>query len=174
LIGHTKEELGASEYYLSYHRSNIGIIPKVDLAEDKGNALAVSNLISSGVVKCAHDCSKGGIAVALAELAINGDTGFDVDISLASNTCNRMDSLMFSESNSRYVVSTERPKELVEILRNSKRQVHCKKIGYADDSSSNDIVQYRKGHQSIAKLELNKLKLAYNSSLESMLNNVSR
>jgi phosphoribosylformylglycinamidine synthase II len=173
LIGRTKEELGGSEYYLSYHRNESGNIPKLDLAEDKRNALAVSNLISSGVVKSVHDCSKGGIAIALAELAINGDTGFDIDISLTSNTCNRIDSLMFSESNSRYVVATERPEELVEILRDSRSRVHCNRIGYAVDSSSNDIVQYRSGHQILAKLELNKLKLAYNTSLESMLNDVS-
>jgi phosphoribosylformylglycinamidine synthase subunit PurL len=174
LIGQTKEELGGSEYYLSYHRSDSGNIPKLDLAEDKRNASAVSNSISSGVVNGVHDCSKGGIAVALAELAINGNTGFDIDISLASNTCNRIDSLMFSESNSRYVVATEKPKELIEILRDSRSQVHCNKIGYAVDSSSNDTVQYRGGHQILAKLELNKLRLAYNNSLESMLNDVSK
>jgi phosphoribosylformylglycinamidine synthase len=173
LIGRTKEELGGSEYYLSYHSSESGNIPKLDLIEDKRSALAVSNLISSGVVKSVHDCSKGGIAIALAELAINGDTGFDIDISLTSNTCNRIDSIMFSESNSRYVVATERPEELVEILRDSRSRVHCNRIGYAVDSSSNDIVQYRSGQQILAKLELNKLKLAYNTSLESMLNDVS-
>ena len=160
LIGRTKEEMGGSEYYLSYHRSDSGSIPKLDLAEDKRNALAVSNLISSGVAKSVHDCSKGGIAIALAELAINGDTGFDIDVSLASNTCNRIDSLMFSESNSRYVVATERPKELVEILRERGSRVQCNKIGDTVDSSSNAIVQYRGGHQILAKLELNKLKLS--------------
>jgi phosphoribosylformylglycinamidine synthase subunit PurL len=172
LIGHTKEELGGSEYYLSYHRSDSGKIPKLDLAEDKRNASAVSNLISSGVVKRVHDCSNGGIAIALAELAINGNTGFDIDISLASNTCNRIDSLMFSESNSRYVVATERPKEVIEILRDSRSQVHCNKIGYAADSSSNDTLQYRNGRQILANLELENLKLAYNNSLESLLNDV--
>jgi phosphoribosylformylglycinamidine synthase subunit PurL len=172
LIGQTREELGGSEYYLSYHKSDSGSIPKLDLAEDKRNALAVSNLISSGVVKRVHDCSKGGIAIALAEMAINGNTGFNIDISLASNTCNRIDSLMFSESNSRYVVATERPKELIEMLRDSKSHVRCNKIGYAADSSSNDSVQYRIGHQILANMELEKLKLAYNNSLESVLTDV--
>ena len=147
LIGQTKEELGGSEYYLSYHKNDSGNIPKLDLAEDKKNALAVSNLISSGVVKRVHDCSKGGIAIALAEMAINGNTGFDIDISLASNTCNRIDSLMFSESNSRYVVATERPKDLIEVLGDIKSHVHCNRIGHTADSSSNDTVQYRGGQQ---------------------------
>jgi phosphoribosylformylglycinamidine synthase len=172
LIGHTKEELGGSEYYLSYHRTESGNIPKLNLAEDKRNALAVSNLISSGVVKCVHDCSRGGIAVALAELAINGNTGFDIDISLTSNSCRRIDSLMFSESNSRYVVATERPKELIEMLRDSRSQVHCNKIGYSADSSSVDTIQYRTGQQILANLELEKLKLVYNNSLKNMLNDV--
>lgn len=169
LIGHTKEELGGSEYYLSYHSSDGGNIPKLDLAEDKRNASAVSKLISSGIVKGVHDCSKGGIAIALAELAINGNIGFDIDISFASNTCNRIDSLMFSESDSRYVVATERPKALIEILGGSKSQVRYNRIGQVADSSSSDIVQYRNGHKILAKLELEKLKLAYNYSLESIL-----
>jgi phosphoribosylformylglycinamidine synthase subunit PurL len=172
LIGQTKEELGGSEYYLSYHKNDSGNIPKLDLAEDKRNALAVSNLISSGVVKRVHDCSKGGVAIALAEMAINGNTGFDIDISLASNTCNRIDSLMFSESNSRYVVATERPKDLIEILGDIESHVHCNKIGNTADSSSNDTVQYRGGQQILANLHLEKLKLAYNNSLESMLTDV--
>jgi phosphoribosylformylglycinamidine synthase len=172
LIGHTKEELGGSEYYLSYHRTDSGNIPKLNLAEDKRNALAISNLISSGVVKCVHDCSRGGIAVALAELAIKGDTGFDIDISSTSNSCRRIDSLMFSESNSRYVVATERPKELIEILRDSRSQVHCNRIGYSADSSSVDTIQYRTGQQILASLELEKLKLVYNNSLKNMLNDV--
>jgi phosphoribosylformylglycinamidine synthase len=171
LVGHTKEEMGGSEYYLSYHRTDTGNIPKLNLAEDKRNALAISNLISSGVVKCVHDCSRGGIAVALAELAINGNTGFDVDISLTSNSCRRIDSLMFSESNSRYVVATKRPKELIEILRD-RSQVHCNKIGYSADSSSVDTIRYRTGQQILANLELEKLKLVYNNSLKNMLNYV--
>lgn len=172
LVGHTKEEMGGSEYYLSYHRTDTGNIPKLNLVEDKRNALAISNLISSGLVKCVHDCSRGGIAVALAELAINGNTGFDVDISLTSNSCRRIDSLMFSESNSRYVVATERPKELIEILKDSRSQVHCNKIGYSADSSSVDTIRYRTGQQILANLELEKLKLVYNNSLKNMLNDV--
>jgi phosphoribosylformylglycinamidine synthase subunit PurL len=166
LIGHTKEELGGSEYYLSYHLTDSGNIPKLNLSEDKKNSLAITNLISSGVVKSVHDCSRGGVAVALAELAIKGNTGFDVDISLASNSCRRIDSLMFSESNSRYVVATDRPKELIEILRDNRSQVHCNRIGYSANSSSVDTIQYRTGLQILANLELEKLKISYNYSLK--------
>ena len=121
-------------------------------------------------MKGVHDCSKGGIAIALAELAINGNTGFDIDISLASNTCDRIDSLMFSESNSRYVVATEKPEELIGILTDS--QVQYSKIGYSSDSVSGDAVQYRNGNQILLNLELEKLKLAYNNSLETMLTDI--
>jgi phosphoribosylformylglycinamidine synthase II len=169
LIGHTKEEMGGSEYYLSYHRSDGGNIPRLDLDEDKRNASAVSSLISGGIVKGVHDCSKGGVAIALAELAINGNIGFDVDISFAAKACKRIDSILFSESDSRYVVTTERPKELIEILRTNKNQVRYNWIGQVTDSSSRGKVQYRNGRQIVAKLELEKLKLAYNNSLENML-----
>lgn len=172
LIGHTKEEMGGSEYYGSFVKSDSGKIPKLDLAEDKRNALAVSKLISNGVAKHVHDCSKGGIAVALAEMAINGNTGFDIDISLASNSCKRIDSLMFSESNSRYVVATEKPKELVEILRDSVTQIHCSKVGETSDSILNDTIKYRKGHDILVNLELEKVKSAYMDSLGRIMSNV--
>ena len=172
LIGRTNEELGGSEYYASYLKNYGGKIPRLDLTEDKRNALAVSNLISSGVTKSVHDCSKGGIAVALAEMAVVGNTGFDIDISLAANTCKRIDSLMFSESNSRYVVATERPNELIEILRGSGSRLHYSKLGDTADSPLNGSVKYGSGHDIIVDLELEKLKLAYNNSLEGMLNSV--
>jgi hypothetical protein len=79
---------------------------------------------------------------------------------------------MFSESNSRYVVITERPKELSEILTNCKSRIYCRKIGHTSDSAANDTVQYRKGNQILVNLELEKLRLAYNNSLENMLNDV--
>lgn len=172
LIGHTNEELGGSEYYVSYLNNYGGKIPRLDLAEDKRNALAVSKLISSRVAKHVHDCSKGGIAVALAEMAVIGNTCFDIDISLASNTCKRIDSLMFSESNSRYVVATDKPNELIEILRDSGNRLHCSKLGDTTDSPLNGRVKYRSGHDIIVNLELEKLKLAYNNSLEGMLSDV--
>ena len=59
-----------------------------------------------------HDCSKGGIAVALAEMGIKSDVGMNVNIDLIPSSCSRIDNLLFSESNSRYIVATSDPAKL--------------------------------------------------------------
>jgi phosphoribosylformylglycinamidine synthase len=73
-------------------------------------------LVRAGLVGCAHDCSKGGIAVALSEMAVHGKVGFDVNLDQLPGSCSRPDNLMFSESNSRYIIGTARPAELHRVL----------------------------------------------------------
>ncbi len=170
VIGKTKEELGGSEYYLSCHNTESGQVPRVDLKEDRKNALAISHVISNDAVEGVHDCSKGGLAVALAEMALNGDTGYDVDISLASNGCKDTDSILFSESNSRYLVATENPKELLELLSSFDKTVSCSRIGKAAASLSSKKVVYRRGTDVVIELGLEKLRDAFNSFNTGMSN----
>jgi len=60
------------------------------------------------VVSC-HDCSEGGLAVGLAEMAFAGDVGVEADLRglPASQECLRTDSQLFSESTSRYIVEIQ-------------------------------------------------------------------
>ena len=60
-------------------------------------------LIRNGLVKSAHDCSEGGIAVALAESCISGGKGARV----AFEGCGRSDLLLFGETQSRILVTVE-------------------------------------------------------------------
>jgi phosphoribosylformylglycinamidine synthase subunit PurL len=107
IVGHTQPEMGGSEYYEYFHEITGGMVPHVDLKTDRRNRTAVLNLIKSGLVTCAHDCSKGGIAVALAEMAMGGSIGFRVDLDAVPNSCTRIDQLLFSETHSRYVIATK-------------------------------------------------------------------
>ncbi len=117
VIGETKPEMGGSEYYEYVHRITGGLVPHVDLATDRANGAAVMKLIRNGLVSCAHDCSKGGLAVALAEMAIAGRTGFRVDMDKVPHTCKRPDDVLFSESHSRYIIGTHKPTEVERLLR---------------------------------------------------------
>ena len=72
LIGKTKDELGGSEYYEYIHKFIGGIAPEVVVTESKKNMKSVLTLISRNLVKIAHDCSKGGLGIGLAELSILG------------------------------------------------------------------------------------------------------
>ena len=101
LIGETLDELGGSEYLKLQFDLVAGDIPSLDLELEAAVQKAVRALIKAGLLKSAHDCSDGGIAVALVESAIAGDLGFEValDDGLADV------SSLFSESQSRVVVS---------------------------------------------------------------------
>ena len=72
----------------------------------------ISVAIAQGFVLSCHDCSEGGLAVALAEMAFAGGLGIEADLrGLAKSAdCIRADTQLFSESNSRYIVEV-RPED---------------------------------------------------------------
>jgi len=108
IVGETKNELGGSHYYKigGYIGANV---PKLDLGKAPRIAQRISEAIAKGLVVSCHDCSEGGLAVALAEMAFAGGLGIDADLQglPKSKDCCRADSQLFSESNSRYVVEVE-------------------------------------------------------------------
>jgi len=109
LIGETKDELGGSHYY---KESNIkgGILPKVDAKKSLVIMKKVFDAISKGMIASCHDCSEGGLAVTLAEMAFAGKKGVNADISSLLNQNMSVESVLFSESNSRFVVEVEKEK----------------------------------------------------------------
>jgi phosphoribosylformylglycinamidine synthase len=72
-------------------------------------ARKIAEAIANGLVASCHDCSEGGLAVALAEMAFAGGLGIEADLrGLPKNKdCDRTDAQLFSESNSRYIVEVE-------------------------------------------------------------------
>jgi phosphoribosylformylglycinamidine synthase subunit PurL len=119
IVGYTQPEMGGSEYYEHFHKITGGTVPVVNLEADRQNMNAVLNLIKKGLVSCAHDCSKGGFAVALSEMAIAGSIGFKVRLDAFPNSCKQLDELLFSETQSRYIIATTDPKGVDEILSNN-------------------------------------------------------
>ncbi len=108
VVGRTGNELGGSHYYKL--RGQLGAnVPKLDLELAPRIARKVAQAIADGLVASCHDCSEGGLAVALAEMAFAGGLGIEADLRglPASKDCTRLDSQLFSESNSRYVVEVE-------------------------------------------------------------------
>jgi phosphoribosylformylglycinamidine synthase len=116
IIGSTKDEIGGSEYLECIHHITGGNVPKLDLVVDKLNRGSVMRLIKNNAVSSVHDCSKGGIATALCEMAILGRVGFTAIIDYIPNSCSKIDNLLFSESHSRYVIGTREPKKVQRIL----------------------------------------------------------
>jgi len=104
-VGLTKRELGGSHYYsLAGQIGNE--VPRVEPALGRKVFESLGIATKAGLVRACHDCSEGGIAVALAEMAFAGGLGAEVDLSLvpAAKDANRDDVILFSESNSRFIV----------------------------------------------------------------------
>jgi phosphoribosylformylglycinamidine synthase II len=104
IVGKTFKELGGSEYYKLY--GHVGkSMPKVRAAEARKTFRAVTKAIDLGLVKACHDLSEGGLAVAAAEMALAGGYGIELDLrKVRSEALNRNDFVLFSESNSRFLI----------------------------------------------------------------------
>jgi phosphoribosylformylglycinamidine synthase len=108
IVGETKNELGGSHYYKI--NGHIGAnVPKVELETAPKIARKISTAITQGLIVSCHDCSEGGLAVGLAEMAFAGGLGIEADLRglPRSKDCCRVDAQLFSESNSRYIVEVE-------------------------------------------------------------------
>jgi phosphoribosylformylglycinamidine synthase len=105
VLGETMPEMGASEYFAL--RGFIGNrVPQVHAKRAKALYEALQQAIMQGLVASGHDCSDGGLGVALAETAFAGAWGMEVDLrKIPSSGIERDDFLLFSESASRFVVT---------------------------------------------------------------------
>ena len=105
LVGTTVAELGGSEYYRAYGQLGTKV-PRVNAVASKRGMDALSRATARGLVRACHDLSDGGLAVALAEMAFAGELGASVDLGRVplGETITRDDLILFSESNSRFLV----------------------------------------------------------------------
>jgi len=110
LVGENREELGASEYLKVIHNMVKGPVPDIDMNKEKRMQKLVRNAIQKGIVQSAHDISKGGLAVALAECCITSVhdsakmTGAYVDL----QSDMRPDALLFGETQSRAIITVKK------------------------------------------------------------------
>ncbi|MFW5829408.1 MAG: phosphoribosylformylglycinamidine synthase subunit PurL [Planctomycetota bacterium] len=106
VVGETRNELGGSEFLAAMGGSG-GRVPRVDQAVSRPVLEAVAACTAAGLVTAAHDCSDGGLAVTLAEMAFAGGLGMEVDLEAVPRAADVSDpaALLFSESNSRIVIT---------------------------------------------------------------------
>jgi phosphoribosylformylglycinamidine synthase len=103
LIGKTEEELGGSEYLKVIHGLERGMPPLLDLEMDNIIQNACLDAVRAGIIKSAHDCSEGGLAVTLAECCMSSSESLGVDITVPPYDI-RHDAALFGESQSRMVM----------------------------------------------------------------------
>ncbi|MBU2258913.1 MAG: phosphoribosylformylglycinamidine synthase, partial [Candidatus Omnitrophica bacterium] len=113
IVGNTYQELGGSHYYnLFDHLGNE--CPKVFADKAKLIFDSLSCSVDSGLISAMHDCSEGGLGVACSEMAFSGDLGMDIFLSevpyenpsstIHNPPSKRNDFILFSQSNSRFIV----------------------------------------------------------------------
>jgi phosphoribosylformylglycinamidine synthase len=103
LVGNTRAELGGSHLSLVRDLKG-GYVPKVDPHAAKRTFYAMHQAIRKRLVRACHDLSEGGLAVAIAEMTIAGGLGIAVDLSAITSSELNATMLLFSESNTRFVV----------------------------------------------------------------------
>lgn len=125
LLGETKAELGGSELQYAWYGVTEGRPPQLDLQAERNLQTALLTAIRRGLVASAHDCSEGGVAAALAESCISGKRGASVDLTTAL----RRDHALFSESQSRVVLSVQAEHEDALVSLMAQHGVPCAVIG---------------------------------------------
>jgi phosphoribosylformylglycinamidine synthase subunit PurL len=107
MLGLSREDLGGSEYLKVVHAREQGSPPYLSLNTEKALHDCVLSLIQDGLLQSAHDCSEGGIAVALAESCISGPERTVGAVVRLPRGRLRKDAVLFGESQSRIVVSAK-------------------------------------------------------------------
>ncbi|MEM3030468.1 MAG: phosphoribosylformylglycinamidine synthase subunit PurL [Candidatus Micrarchaeia archaeon] len=118
LVGKTREGLGASELWRSIHGVEGGRPPRVDLLEERRNRDFVLGIVP--LAASIHDVSAGGLAVALAEMAVVGGRGASVELEESETT-------LYGESGARYVIESSEPQKILQEAR--KKRIPCQVIG---------------------------------------------
>jgi phosphoribosylformylglycinamidine synthase len=165
LLGEPTDEIGASEYLSRVHGVTAGAPPECDLARERATIDALLEAIAAGHVHNAHDCSDGGLAVALAECCIGGEesrTGAEVDLSAWSALPLR--ALLFGEAQARIIVGSAAPEKVLAIA--AKHGVPAKRIGTVRASAP--AIEIRVGDRRISA-PLERLARAFHDAIPNIM-----
>ncbi|MDH5569310.1 MAG: AIR synthase related protein, partial [Nitrosopumilus sp.] len=165
IIGNTKNEMGGSEYFEYVHKFIGGKCPTVNFSESKKNMKSVLEVIDNGLLKSVHDCSKGGLAVAVSELCMKNMIGCKISLEIIPGEKLDVDRILFSESHSRYLLAFDKKnlKNLESLLK--KNKVSFKLIG----RFGGDKIQFVSGTKSIVDLRVDKTQKTWLNSLKNLL-----
>jgi phosphoribosylformylglycinamidine synthase len=157
ILGKTRNELGASEYY--QHLGYIGRnIPEVRPEEFIPTYRNLMHAINNGLVASAHGIYRGGLAVHLAMVAMGGNLGLQTDLTKAPGSNGmRDDVVLFSESAGRFIVTVDpdKRKSFEDIFKTDT----CACIGKV--TAEADLAVSGQGHQTIVAVSIADLKAAW-------------
>jgi phosphoribosylformylglycinamidine synthase subunit PurL len=135
LIGELGSELGASHFLKVVHGRKEGAPPRLEFERERRAQEAVRALIRIGVVQSAHDCSEGGLGVALSEACLSGPQAFGAEVELGE-TGLRSDVLLFNETQSRIIISVTKNNASAALALLEWRGVSVRRLGKVTKSAS--------------------------------------
>jgi phosphoribosylformylglycinamidine synthase len=149
LIGHSDSHVGQSLWLEVCHGRREGTPPPIDLAAEKRTGELIRRLAKESFVSAIHDCSDGGAAIAVAEMALAANIGMTMTV---VPQIPNVGAILFGEDQGRYIVSTCNP-EFVRQLANE-AQLFAVEIGITGgDVLTFDLVD-RGGPQSVSLADL--------------------
>ncbi len=112
IIGETLDEIQGSEYHRTIHNIQTGTPPKARIDNEYETANTILKLIDEDENKnitAVHDCSQGGILLALAEMALSGNKGCQIDTTQIPTPEENIttNNLLYSETNGRYILTVK-------------------------------------------------------------------
>ena len=169
LCGESHQELGASEiaYMLrdeTQGQSGIGgRVPEIDTTRNLAMYRALTGAMQKELVASAHDCSDGGLAVAISECCFGSDSGARVDISPIMHDCNQIEpwGAMFGESLGRILVSVK--PENSEAFENLMTDHACYFLGVVEEG---DTISVNNGDTTLISTSMSGLRKAWKETLD--------
>ena len=169
LCGESHQELGASEiaYMLrdeTQGQSGIGgRVPEIDTTRNLAMYRALTGAMQKELVASAHDCSDGGLAVAISECCFGSDSGARVDISPIMHDCNQIEpwGAMFGESLGRILVSVK--PENSEAFENLMTDHACYFLGVVEEG---DTISVNNGDTTLISTSMSSLRKAWKETLD--------
>jgi len=139
LLGSLTNELGASEYLSRVHGVTAGAPPGCNLAHERALIDALLEAIDDGLVRSAHDCSDGGLAVAVAECAMmDRERALGVTITLPEIQGISRRAALFGEAQGRIVVSTPDPAAVLALM--ERHGVAAREIGNVGEADGDMVL----------------------------------
>ncbi|MDR0985130.1 MAG: phosphoribosylformylglycinamidine synthase subunit PurL [Endomicrobium sp.] len=133
-LGVTRNELGGT-IFSKIRNINEGVVPKVYPNESKKIMNGIYKAICNGLVESCHDCSEGGIAIAISEMAFSSRKGAFINIDdIVTDKNMTISEKLFSESNGRFIIEVKPEKEIefIKIFNGT----CCSKIGYVSNNEN--------------------------------------
>lgn len=169
LCGQSHQELGASEiaYMLrdeTQGQSGIGgRVPEIDTTRNLAMYRALTGAMQKELVASAHDCSDGGLAVAISECCFGSDSGARIDVSPIMSDCNQIEpwGAMFGESLGRILVSVK--PENSGAFENSMTGHACYFLGVVEEG---DTILVTNGDTTLISTSMSSLRKAWKETLD--------